>query len=127
MHCGSQDDAAFLRKIIDQVQPNRFDIIIDDGGHTMNQQKVSIDTLIAAVPPGGFYVIEDLETSYMPDFGGDPNDHANHTTIALLKYMMDDLQDGKVGRKWYPHLLHHVYSLEIGPGIVFLRIKTDIP
>ncbi len=59
---GSQTDPAFLSQFTD------YDIIIDDGGHTMTQQKVSFDVLFPLLKPGGIYVIEDLHTSYWPEF-----------------------------------------------------------
>ena len=47
-----------------------FDLIIDDGGHTMKQQKVTLDALFDAVKPGGIFVIEDLQTSFIANYGG---------------------------------------------------------
>ena len=38
-------------------------ILIDDGGHTMEQQQVSLGFLFKFVRPGGYYVIEDVHTS----------------------------------------------------------------
>ena len=38
-------------------------ILIDDGGHTMEQQQVSLGFLFKHVTPGGYYVIEDVHTS----------------------------------------------------------------
>ena len=38
-------------------------ILIDDGGHTMEQQQVSLGFLFRHVRPGGYYVIEDIHTS----------------------------------------------------------------
>ena len=38
-------------------------ILIDDGGHTMEQQQVSLGFLFKHVKPGGYYVIEDVHTS----------------------------------------------------------------
>ena len=40
-----------------------FDIIIDDGGHTMKQQQTSFGVLFKKVIPGGLYILEDLHTS----------------------------------------------------------------
>jgi hypothetical protein len=65
---GSQEDPAFLNKLIEKY--GHFDIIVDDGGHTMNQQKVSFNTLFKAVPEGGVYLCEDCHTSYWAYFGG---------------------------------------------------------
>lgn len=44
-----------------------FDIILDDGGHTMKQQQISFGFLVDYVKPGGYYILEDLHTS-MRDF-----------------------------------------------------------
>ena len=41
----------------------QFDIILDDGGHTVKQQRTSIETLWKFVKPGGYYIIEDLHTN----------------------------------------------------------------
>ena len=40
-----------------------IDVLIDDGGHTMEQQQVSLGFLFPHVRPGGYYVIEDVHTS----------------------------------------------------------------
>ena len=37
-----------------------FDMIIDDGGHTMEQMQVSLNYLWDELKSGGLYVIEDL-------------------------------------------------------------------
>ncbi len=42
---------------------NDFDIIIDDGGHCMNEQCISLGYLFPYVKSGGYYVVEDLHTS----------------------------------------------------------------
>jgi hypothetical protein len=47
-----------------------FDIIIDDGGHTMDQQRITFEELYPLLSPTGVYLIEDLHTSYWPRFGG---------------------------------------------------------
>ena len=38
-------------------------VLIDDGGHSMEQQQVSLGFLFKHVRPGGYYVIEDVHTS----------------------------------------------------------------
>ena len=41
-----------------------FDIILDDGGHTMKQQQVSFGFLFQHVAQGGMYIIENIHTSF---------------------------------------------------------------
>lgn len=64
---GSQDDAAVLRKVAAEGRASgKYDVIVDDGGHTMSQQITSLKELWPVVSSGGIYVIEDLMTSYWP-------------------------------------------------------------
>ena len=61
MEC-DQSNVAALQGVVDKVG-GEFDIIIDDGGHTMQQQQVSLGFLLPHTKPGGLYIIEDLHTS----------------------------------------------------------------
>jgi demethylmacrocin O-methyltransferase len=66
-----------------------FDLILDDGGHTMEQQQVSFGYLFRHVKPGGFYVIEDVHTSLpnrYPGFGVQ-KDEAN-TTLEMIHHFI---------------------------------------
>lgn len=65
---GSQADRAFLQKVKAQIPD--IDILIDDGGHTMQQQIVSFEELYAKVKPNGIYLCEDTMTSYWLEYGG---------------------------------------------------------
>lgn len=70
-----------------------FDVIIDDGGHTMTQQITSLNTLWPAVVPGGLYFCEDLQTSYLARYGGDIT-QKGITMMGMIKEMTDDLHVG---------------------------------
>lgn len=59
---GSQADPGFLLALAQQLGP--FDVIIDDGSHIGDDQRLSFETLYAYVKPGGLYIIEDLHTAY---------------------------------------------------------------
>lgn len=58
-----------------------FDIIIDDGGHTMEQQQKSLLNLWKFLKPGGYFIIEDLHTSALEEYNPD----RTTTTLAMLK------------------------------------------
>jgi hypothetical protein len=82
---GSQEDENFLKTLVEKY--GHFDVIIDDGGHTMNQQKVSFDKLFGAVPFGGVYLCEDCHTSYWTSFGG--GHKKKSTFIEFSKNLVD--------------------------------------
>ncbi len=65
---GSQSDRQFLRELIHSIP--KIDILIDDGGHTMEQQIVTFDELFDHINPDGVYLCEDLHTSYWEEYGG---------------------------------------------------------
>lgn len=65
---GSQDDREFLRSVKERIP--KLDIVIDDGGHEMNQQIASFEELYTHINDDGIYLCEDLHTSYWEDYGG---------------------------------------------------------
>ena len=87
VHIGSQTDEQFLLGVVEKHGP--FDIIIDDGGHTMNQQITSCKILFSHVNTSGMYVIEDLHTSYMSEYQGGFG--KSDSTIEFLKSLIDSL------------------------------------
>ena len=68
LELGNQEEPEFWRKYL-KNKP-KFDIVIDDGGHTMNQQIVTYDKVYNHMSNNGVYLCEDLHTSYWKKFGG---------------------------------------------------------
>jgi hypothetical protein len=102
---GDQEDTAFLESVVAEHGP--FDIIIDDGGHTMGQQIASIEALFpAALRDGGVYLVEDCHTSYWADF--DAGRGKPGTFIEWAKERIDDLHSyhdaGPVHPVWTDHV-----------------------
>jgi len=60
---GDQSDTEFLKRFIGD-SGGCFDIVIDDGSHVPSHVKTSFETLWDCVNPNGYYIIEDIETSY---------------------------------------------------------------
>lgn len=65
---GSQSDRNFWKEFKKQVK--KVDIFIDDGGHTMLQQRVTFEEMYGRISPNGVYICEDCCTSYWPSMGG---------------------------------------------------------
>lgn len=68
-HRGSQVDRAFLDKVISET--GAPDIIVDDGSHINEHIIASFEILFPHLARGGYYVIEDMGTSYQEEYGGD--------------------------------------------------------
>jgi hypothetical protein len=76
-----------LQRLID-LHGTGYDVVLDDGGHTMEQQQVSFGYLFPHVKPGGYYVIEDVHTSRSyPHYGVKP-DRSNTTFTMFVNYVM---------------------------------------
>lgn len=65
---GDQTDRGFLRALGKEI--GHIDIVIDDGGHKMNQQIITFEELFPLVSETGIYLVEDLCTSYWDTYGG---------------------------------------------------------
>ncbi|HEY0343699.1 MAG TPA: class I SAM-dependent methyltransferase [Solirubrobacteraceae bacterium] len=85
-----QADARALRAFVDELGGS-YDVILDDGGHTMEQQIVSFEVLFPHVVSGGIYIIEDLGTSYFVEYGGRPIGE-DGTAVAHMKRLVDAVQ-----------------------------------
>ena len=117
MHYGSQADVSVLNSVLSRN--GYFDIIIDDGGHRIEQQTTSFNHLLPRVQSGGIYVIEDLHSSYMEFYGG--GFQKNFTTIELIKRLVDDLQ--LISSRNSTSLADRIFSFEISLDICFFSIK----
>ena len=87
---GSQDDPNFWATF-KQKYP-RVDILLDDGGHTMNQQITTFREMFPHIKDGGLYMCEDCHTSYWDEQrfpgGGLKRDG---TFIEFAKNLVDEL------------------------------------
>lgn len=123
---GSQSDAKFLNEVIAQIP--QLDIIIDDGGHTMIQQKVSFEMLYPKVKGGGLYLVEDTHTSYWYKFHGgikNPN-----SFIEYSKNLIDSLYEDHVVEKnkiIANDITRHIDSISFYESIVvFEKLKRKM-
>ncbi|MBP8918161.1 MAG: class I SAM-dependent methyltransferase [Micropruina sp.] len=65
---GDQEDRDFLRSVVDEI--GSIDIVIEDGGHRMGQQVATFEEVYPRMSADGVFLIEDLHTSYWPNYGG---------------------------------------------------------
>ena len=77
---GSQDDAAFLARLSREYGP--FDIVIDDGSHLPNDVVATFRALFPRLADDALYVIEDVQTTFWPQYGGSASDGAAVMRLA---------------------------------------------
>jgi len=91
-HIGDQNDRDFFLKLI--MKGNHFDIIIDDASHNNQRTIRSFEILFPLLNERGYYIVEDVHTSYWDseeyqgDDGGDPY---TNTTMNFFKRLTDVL------------------------------------
>jgi predicted O-methyltransferase YrrM len=84
---GDQADPATHRSLL--ARYGAFDIVLDDGGHTMEQQASTFRAMYPALRDGGLYVVEDTHSSYNAYWGGGLRQPG--TFIEQAKLMIDQL------------------------------------
>ncbi|MGO4382521.1 class I SAM-dependent methyltransferase [Pseudoduganella sp. RAF53_2] len=122
IHIADQEDRNSLRKLTQTIP--QCDIIIDDGGHTMLQQKHTFEELWGHLKEGGVYLCEDLSTSYWKEFGGGYRNPDSF--IEYTKNFIDSLN------AWWSHEDHYnpdpltlsAFSVHFYGGIVVLEKRA---
>jgi hypothetical protein len=91
----SQSDRPRLEALAREIGP--FDFVIDDGSHVNADQIESFRILWPFVKDGGWYVVEDVQTSYWPYFGGGTPGTPHHATscIGFFKALADSVNQAE--------------------------------
>ena len=128
---GSQVDPEFLKSVVEKHGP--FDIIVDDGSHWPEHQRLSLEYLSNGIAPGGVYIIEDVhgrangfssfivplilrlsEMRIKTEFSDCASNSLQRSidtiecgpfffAIWFRTVTMEDVQDFKVGDYWIPY------------------------
>lgn len=126
---GDQSDESFLRRVIAEI--GRPDIVIDDGSHYNHHVIRSFEILFPLLKDNGIYVIEDLASSYWPDYGGSSDELSSpHTSMGRLKQLADGLNHQEFMRLGYQpsYMDEHLVSLHFYHNLAFcLKGRNDEP
>lgn len=125
---GSQEDSNFLESLKNSLPP--IDIFIDDGGHTMKQQILTFKYLYDKVKLGGFYLCEDLHTSYWYEYGGGLGNKKSF--IEFSKNLIDNIYGWYLSKrqkqKWLNKFTRTIYCLHFYDSILIIeKKKIDEP
>jgi hypothetical protein len=95
IHVCDQSNREQLEELVAKTY-SEFDIIIDDGGHMMHQQQITLGSMFKYLKSGGVFVIEDLHTSGNPAYTrpGDTDTlqmlHQYNNTHTIVSNCMTD-------------------------------------
>jgi hypothetical protein len=118
-----QGDPDAMRKLAQDHGP--FDVIVDDGGHTMAQQITSIETLFPMLNEGGVYLVEDCHTSYWDEYDGGRGREG--TFMEWVKTRLDDLNGYHQKDGVEPVWTRQVDAIHVYDSLVVLDKKTRFP
>ena len=97
---GSQNSGDALSKII--MQFKKFDFIVDDGSHNYKDVKFSFEYLYNHLKEGGYYFIEDTQSSYIRELGGDGANLDNKKTLVnYFKKVVDKINYQEIENPYY--------------------------
>ena len=124
---GDQSDLNFLKDLVKKYK--KFDIIIDDGSHQAKHIITSFNYLFTYLNNNGLYVIEDLQTSYIPRFGGSRiNLKKKKSSMNFVKSLTDSINYEKNNRPFFKKNKFDglIKSINFHQNIVFINKGESI-
>jgi hypothetical protein len=122
---GDQGNPQFLNYVAKRIG-KPIDILIDDGGHTMQQQKCSLMTLFPLMNANSIYVCESTSTSFMPNtIYQQPNE------ITFMQWIQSDFMNAlHLGTESRTPEQEKVYEsvkgVHVYPNIIVMERKSKL-
>ena len=114
---GNQGENSFWKNFYKEV--GKVDILLDDGGHTYEQQINTVNNSVNYINDGGMIIVEDTHTSYFRNFG-----YPSRYTFTKWAHKISDninARSEKVSIK-NPKFKDAIYSIEFFESIVSFKI-----
>lgn len=120
---GSQDDPAFLDRVIEEM--GGVDVIIDDGSHMSSHIRASLTHLFPKLSDEGTYLIEDTHANYWGYYEGGHNTASSF--ISDVKDLIDDLHRRyhTAGTR-HPSVAPGLYGMHVHDSVVVLEKRTRL-
>ena len=114
---GNQSKKIFWKNFFSQV--GKVDVILDDGGHTNQQQILTAVNCIPNMNDRGLLLVEDVHSSYIDHYGNP----SKYSFINFCKKTINDVNSTFPGLKNYNFSLKkYVYSIEFLESFVAFKI-----
>jgi hypothetical protein len=118
IHIGSQSDPRFWNEFFSVV--GDVDVLLDDGGHTNEQQIVTVHHCIPHIRNKGMLIVEDTGTSYLKMFGNP----SRYSFINYAKRMIDRINTRAADIPFSDHCWA-VHSLGIYESMVCFHVDRE--
>ena len=97
---GSQNNTTTLSQIVKEYK--KFDFIVDDGSHKSKDVIFTFKYLFSSLKQGGYYFIEDTQSSYIRELGGDGAYLNNKkTAVNYFKGLVDKINYQEIENPFY--------------------------
>lgn len=114
---GSQSSPDFWRDFFSSI--GMVDVLLDDGGHTNEQQIVTTHQSIPFIKDGGLLIVEDVHASYFKDFGNP----SKYSFINYAKLFIDGINARFPGVEVVKNMFRDaVYSVHFYDSIVAFSV-----
>lgn len=117
---GSQSDPSFWSSFFSTV--GMVDVVLDDGGHTNEQQIITLTNCIPNIRDSGLLIVEDVHASYLKDFGNP----SRYSFVNYAKKLVDENNFRFPQLQYYKSKFNKfIYSIEFYESIVAFRINRE--
>jgi len=114
---GNQSDTLFWKNFFEQVE--NIDILIDDGGHTNEQQIVTLMSTIEFVNDNGIIIFEDVHSNYSKEFGNPSKYSFINFCYRLVDLQNKSILDDKINK----NIIDKFFKIEFYHCLVVLHIN----
>lgn len=122
---GNQVDTEFLDNLASEI--GRIDVIIDDGSHLNEHVVFTFSHLFPHLAEGGVYAVEDAQTSYWEEYGGnETNRNDSSTAMAYFKSLTDGLNWQEFRGSYNPTYFDlHIKSIAFYHNLIVVRKGSE--
>ena len=114
---GNQTNENFINETLKKI--GKFDIFIDDGGHTNVQQAITLKSLINHINFDTLLIFEDTHTSYQAEFGNP----SRLSFSNLSKKFIDIIHTNNNKSLFAKETYNKVFSIEYFDSIIAFKVK----
>jgi len=117
---GSQSEPEFWQNFYKQV--GQVDVLLDDGGHTFEQQIITVQSALPYINDDGLIIVEDTHTSYMRSYGGP----SKRSFVSYSKNIVDGMNYRFSLFEEKHRTERYIYSTQFFESFVVFEINKEL-